>query len=143
MKRILIILLTALGIVGAGAAAAVFFLDIDLKKVMAQEEKEPTAEELAARSYSMESLTTNLSSDHFAVVQINLLADQEKSYKELEVRNPELKAIVISTLAGLTKEDLKGSEGLKTFEDTIKNEVNQVLDDGKVERVLVTDFKIQ
>ncbi|MCA0170584.1 flagellar basal body-associated FliL family protein [Bacillus sp. RAR_GA_16] len=143
MKRILIILLTALGIVGAGAAAAVFFLDIDLKKVVAQEEKEPTAEELAARSYSMEPLTTNLSSDHFAVVQINLLADQEKSYKELEVRNPELKAIVISTLAGLTKEDLKGSEGLKKFEETIKNEVNQVMHDGKVERVLVTDFKIQ
>jgi flagellar protein FliL len=143
MKRILIIFLTALGIVGAGAAAAVFFLDIDLKKVVAQEEKEPTAEELAARSLTMEPLTTNLSSDHFAIVQLNLLADHEKSYKELEVRNPELKAIVISTLAGLTKEDLKGSEGLKTFEETIKNEVNQVLHDGKVERVLVTDFKIQ
>ena len=143
MKRILLIFLTALGIVGAGAAAAVFFLDIDLQKVVAQEEKEPTAEELAARSFTMESLTTNLSSDHFAIVQLNLLADHEKSYKELEVRNPELKAIVILTLAGLTKEDLKGSEGIKTFEETIKNEVNQVLHDGKVERVLVTDFKIQ
>jgi len=143
MKRILIILLTALGIVGAGAAAAVFFLDIDFKKVVAQEEKEPTAEELAARSFTMEPLTTNLSSDHFAIVQLNLLADHEESYKELEVRNPELKAIVISTLAGLTKEDLKGSEGLKTFEESIQNEVNQVMHDGKVERVLVTDFKIQ
>ena len=32
MKRILIILLTAIGIVAAGAVAAVFFLDIDLKE---------------------------------------------------------------------------------------------------------------
>ena len=110
---------------------------------MAQEEKEPTAEELAARSYSMEPLTTNLSSDHFAVVQLNLLADNEKSYKELEVRSPELKSIVISTLAGLTKEDLKGSEGIKKFEETITKETNVIMQDGKVERVLVTDFKIQ
>ncbi|XBC98603.1 hypothetical protein ABFG93_12410 [Pseudalkalibacillus hwajinpoensis] len=89
MKRILIILLAAFGIVAAGAVVAVLFLDIDLKKVMAQDEKEPTAEELAARSYSMESLTTNLSSDHFAIVQLNLLEDNEKSYKELEIRNPD------------------------------------------------------
>ena len=143
MKRILIILLTAIGILAAGAVVAVFFLDIDLKKVVAQEKKEPTAEELAARSYSMEPLTTNLSSDHFAVVQLNLLADNEKSFKELEVRSPELKSIVISTLAGLTKEDLKGSEGIKKFEDTITKETNHIMQDGKVERVLVTDFKIQ
>ena len=143
MKRILIILLTAIGILAAGAVVAVFFLDIDLKKVVAQEKKEPTAEELAARSYSMEALTTNLSSDHFAVVQLNLLADNEKSFKELEVRSPELKSIVISTLAGLTKEDLKGSEGIKKFEDTITKETNHIMQDGKVERVLVTDFKIQ
>ncbi|MGA9290040.1 MAG: flagellar basal body-associated FliL family protein [Anaerobacillus sp.] len=143
MKRILIILLTAIGILAAGAVVAVFFLDIDLKKVVAQEKKEPSAEELAARSYSMEPLTTNLSSDNFAVVQLNLLADNEKSFKELEVRSPELKSIVISTLAGLTKEDLKGSEGIKKFEDTITKETNHIMQDGKVERVLVTDFKIQ
>lgn len=143
VKRVVIILLAALGIVGAGAIAAVLFLDINLKEVIAQQEKEPTAEELAERSYSMEPLTTNLSSENYAVVQLNLLADNEKSYKELEVRNPELKAIVISILAGLSKEDLKGSEGLKQFTLAVQAEINTVLQDGKVERVLVTDFKIQ
>lgn len=143
MKRILIILLTALGIVGIGAVAAVVFLDINLKEVIAQEEKEPTAEELAARSYSMEPLTTNLSSEHYAVVQLNLLADSEEGYKELEVRTPELKSIVISTLAGLSRDDLKGSEGLAKFAETIQAEANKVLHDGQVERVLITDFKIQ
>ena len=139
----MIILLAALGIVGAGAVAAVIFLDINLKEVIAQEEKEPTAEELAARSFSMEPLTTNLSSENYAVVQLNLLADSEKSYKELEVRTPELKAIVISTLAGLSRDDLKGSEGLMNFTKTIQTEANKVLHDGQVERVLITDFKIQ
>ncbi|MDP4551453.1 flagellar basal body-associated FliL family protein [Guptibacillus hwajinpoensis] len=143
MKRILMILLAALGIVGAGAVAAVIFLDINLKEVIAQEEKEPTAEELAARSFSMEPLTTNLTSENYAVVQLNLLADSEKSYKELEVRTPELKAIVISTLAGLSRDDLKGSEGLTNFAKTIQAEANKVLHDGQVERVLITDFKIQ
>ncbi len=137
------ILLAALGIVGAGAVAAVIFLDINLKEVIAQEEKEPTAEELAARSFSMEPLTTNLTSENYAVVQLNLLADSEKSYKELEVRTPELKAIVISTLAGLSRDDLKGSEGLTNFAKTIQAEANKVLHDGQVERVLITDFKIQ
>lgn len=143
MKRILLIVAITLGIVGAGGVAAVFFLDIDLGKVLAQEEKEPTAEELAARSYSMEPITTNLLSDHFAVVQLNILADNEKSYHELEVRNPELKAIVITTLANLSRNDLKGAEGLKAFEASISKQINEVLHDGKVERVLVTDFKIQ
>ncbi len=137
------ILLAALGIVGAGAVAAVIFLDINLKEVIAQEEKEPTAEELAARSFSMEPLTTNLTSENYAVVQLNLLADSEKSYKELEVRTPELKAIVISTLAGLSRDDLKGSEGLTNFAKTIQAEANKILHDGQVERVLITDFKIQ
>lgn len=143
MKRILLIVAITLGIVGAGGVAAVFFLDIDLGKVLAQEEKEPTAEELAARSYSMEPITTNLLSDHFAVVQLNILADNEKSYHELEVRNPELKAIVITTLANLSRNDLKGAEGLKAFEVSISKQINEVLHEGKVERVLVTDFKIQ
>ncbi|MCA0988896.1 flagellar basal body-associated FliL family protein [Guptibacillus algicola] len=143
MKRILLIILATLGVVGGGAFAAVFFLDIDLGKVLAQEEKEPTAEELAARSYSMEPITTNLLSDHYAVVQLNLLADGEKSYHELEVRNPELKSIVISTLANLSRSDLKGAEGLKTFEESIRKQINDVLQDGDIERVLVIDFKIQ
>lgn len=143
MKRIVLIILATLGVVGGGAIAAVFFLDIDLGKVLAQEEKEPTAEELAARSYSMEPITTNLLSDHYAVVQLNLLADGEKSYHELEVRNPELKSIVISSLANLSRNDLKGAEGLKTLEESIRKQINDVLQDGKLERVLVIDFKIQ
>ncbi|WP_377887326.1 flagellar basal body-associated FliL family protein [Alkalihalobacillus sp. R86527] len=143
MKRIILIILATLGVVGGGALAAVFFLDIDLGKVLAQEEKEPTAEELAARSYSMESITTNLLSDHYAVVQLNLLADGGKSYHEIEVRNPELKSIVISTLASLSRNDLKGAEGLKTFEESIRKQINDVLQDGEIERVLVIDFKIQ
>ncbi len=143
MKRIIIIFLSALGIVVAGAAVAVVILDIDLKTVVAQKDKEPSAEELAERSYNTEAITTNLSSDHFAVVQLNLLANNEKSYKELEVRSPEVKAIVISTLADLTKDDLKGNSGLSTFEKAVGSKINKILQDGEIERVLVTDFKIQ
>lgn len=143
MKRIVIIFLSALGILIAGAVVAVVLLDIDLKTVVAQKEKEPSAEELAERSYNTEPITTNLSSDHFAVVQLNLLANNEKSYKEIEVRSPEIKAIIISTLADLTKDDLKGNAGLSSFEKAVGSKINKVLNDGEVERVLVTDFKIQ
>lgn len=91
----------------------------------------------------MDPITTNLLSDHYAVVQLNLLADGGESYHELEVRIPELKSIVIATLANSSRNDLKGAEGLKTFESSIREQINEVLQDGEIERVLITDFKIQ
>ena len=102
-----------------------------------------SASETAELSVETESITTNLYNRDYVVVQFNILLDNKKAKEELEKRTPEVKAIIISTLASLTPEDLQGAEGLNHLEALLMNRFNEILHEGKAIRVLTTAFKIQ
>lgn len=136
MKVIIIAVLT-LAIIGGGA---MFYL----KEPQAESDKKPSAEEIAARSVDTDVITTNLASeDNYAVVQFNILLSTEKAKEEAEKRAPETKAAAISTIAGFTKKDLTGTDGIAALEKELYTKLNEIIQDGKVERVLVTEFKLQ
>ncbi len=135
--KLIIIIVVVLALAGGGA----FFF---LKEPKAEGEKKPSAEEIYARSVDTEVITTNLgSAGNYAVVQFNLLLSTEKAKEEAEKRSPETKAAIISTIAGFSKDELIGTEGIKALEDELYKKLNEIIQDGKVERVLVTEFKLQ
>ncbi|TLS36620.1 flagellar basal body-associated FliL family protein [Pseudalkalibacillus caeni] len=118
-----------------------YFFDIDVAKILKKNEHSVDAQ--IERSINTELLTTNLSSDHFAVVQFNIVLDSKKAYEEVEKRNPEVRAAIISSLANKTKEDLRGAKGIKSLQDSVKQKIESFMTEGKIERILVTEFKIQ
>ncbi|WP_240033985.1 flagellar basal body-associated FliL family protein [Planococcus salinus] len=103
-----------------------------------------SAEELAELSVDTDSITTNLASpNHYAVVQFNIQLSSVEAKEEAAKRTAEIRAAVIATVAGLTKEELTGTDGIATLEQEISAKLDGIIQKGKVERVLVTEFKVQ
>lgn len=142
MGKMMKILILSVLVLGAAGAGAFFFLGQGAEG-SSDKEKKPTAEELAAMSIDTDVITTNLASPNFGVVQFNILLDSEKTKEEAEKRTPEVRAAIISTVAGFTKEELTGADGIAMLEEQLKAKLADIMQTGKVERVLVTEFKVQ
>ena len=138
--KVLVVLILVVAVIGGGA---MFYLKKDL--IFGPEtEKAITAEELAALSIDTDVITTNLASaSNFAIVQFNILLSSEEAKEETEKRTPEVRAAIISTIAGLNKEQLIGGAGIATLEKELSSKLSKIVETGKVERVLVTEFKVQ
>lgn len=136
----LLVIVFVVAFIGAGA---MFYLKKDL--IFGPEtEKAITAEELAELSIDTDVITTNLASaSNFAIVQFNILLSSEEAKEETEKRTPEVRAAIISTIAGLNKDQLIGGDGITTLEKELSAKLGKIVETGKVERVLVTEFKIQ
>lgn len=136
-KNIFIIIILAT-VIGVGAA---FFF---AQKMEGSEDKVLTAEELVELSIDTDVITTNLASaSNFAVVQFNIAVDNKKAKEEMEKRTSEVRAAIISTIAGFKKEDLVSKDGIAALEEQLTIKLNDMLEKGNIERVLVTEFKVQ
>lgn len=137
--KVLLVIVFAVAVVGA---SAMYYM----KKVEGEPETEKaiTAEELAELSIDTDVITTNLASaSNFAIVQFNILLSSEEAKAETEKRTPEVRAAIISTIAGLKKDQLIGGDGINILEKELSAKLGKIVETGKVERVLVTEFKIQ
>ena len=136
----LVVLILVVAVIGGGA---MFYLKKDL--IFGPEtEKAITAEELAELSIDTDIITTNLASaSNFAIVQFNILLSSEETKIEAENRTAEVRAAIISTMASFTKDQLAGKEGIVNLEQELSSKLGNIVQTGKVERVLVTEFKVQ
>lgn len=126
-------------IIGGGAA---FY--VGQKDAEAEEEKPLSAEELAEMSIDTDVITTNLASPgNYGVVQFNILLSDIETKEEAEKRTAEVRAAVISTVAGFTKDELAGEGGIKMLEEELTARLSEVFEKGTVDRILVTEFKMQ
>lgn len=138
MKKVLIVLLIA---ALAGAGGAFYFIQ---KEAKAETDAPLTADEIVELSVDTEAITTNLATpSSYAVVQFNILLGDKKIKEEMAKRHPEIRAAAIATLAGMEKEELIGTEGITLLQDEMTAQLQELVGKGKVERVLVTEFKVQ
>ena len=136
LKTFLVIVLS-IAIIGTGAT---FLLG---KEVLGCGNDRPSAEDIAELSVDTDIITTNLASNNFGVVQFNILLDNKDAKEELDKRKPEVRAAIISTLAGFTKDQLVGRQGIINLEEELLSKLQTMVETGMVERVLVTEFKVQ
>jgi len=137
--KVILILFFVIAVIGAGA---MFYLKQDSAE--AESPKEVTAEEIAALSIDTDVITTNLASTgNYGIVQFNILLSSEEAKHETEKRKAEVRAAIISTVAGFTKEELIGKEGIGKLEQELSSKLEDIVVTGEVERVLVTEFKLQ
>ncbi len=63
--------------------------------------------------------------------------------KNLEKRIFQVNNIIILELSEKKTEDIKGKDGQKKLEEDIKVKINELMQDGKVEKVYITQFLLQ
>ena len=60
--------------------------------------------------------------------------DSKKAKQELEKRMFQVKNIIILELSDKTAETIKGKEGHKQFEEELKGKINEIMQEGKIEK---------
>ncbi|MGE6487488.1 flagellar basal body-associated FliL family protein [Paenisporosarcina sp. NPDC076898] len=139
--KVIVIMFFAVVLLGGGA---MFFLKDDVLGKEKEKETSVSAEELAEMSVDTDIITTNLASpNNFAIVQFNILLSSKETKEEAEKRKPEVRAAIISTIASFTKDELIGNEGIVKLEKELSAKLERIVETGEVERVLVTEFKLQ
>lgn len=131
------ILLVAITLVGAIAVVVI------LKVTGEDKEKEITIDEVLEASVDIPQMTANLASNDFIRISFKIQTDSVKAKEELEKRDFQVKNIIILELSEKTAEDLKGKEGQQKLENDLKTKISEIMQEGKVEHVYITESLLQ
>lgn len=133
----MLIILIAITLVGAVAVVVV------LKVTGAEKAEGPSIDEVLEASVDIPEITTNLAGDDFIRISFKIQTDSKKAKEELEKRDFQVKNIIIHLLSEKTSEEIQGNEGQTQLETQLKDEINELMQEGKVEKVYITGSLLQ
>ncbi|MBS4177114.1 flagellar basal body-associated protein FliL [Lederbergia citrea] len=132
----MIIILTAILLLGA-------FAIIVMKKLESgNTEKASSIEEVLKVSVDVPELMTNLKSNEYVKISFKVQTDGKKAKEEFQMRDFQIKNLIISELSEMEADDLQGKKGKKQLEETMKVKINDLMQDGKIVRVYITSYII-
>ncbi|MFD2443530.1 flagellar basal body-associated protein FliL [Bacillus sp. CGMCC 1.16607] len=137
LLMIMIVMLVAIALVGAIAVTII------LKTSNEGKEKEPSIEEIIEASVDVPELTTNLASNDFIRISFKIQTDGKKAKEELEQRDFQVKNIIIQELSEKKSEELKSKEGKIQLENTLKEKIDSLMQEGHVVKVYITQSLLQ
>ncbi|MEN2986142.1 MAG: flagellar basal body-associated FliL family protein [Thermodesulfovibrionaceae bacterium] len=140
-KKLLIILIAAVIIVAAGATASYFLI---LNKPSSPTETK--SKEIQGINFAFEPFVVNLmdqGGNKYLKVSIQLELANAKFAEVAKNKTPQLRDAIITLLTNKTSEELITPEGKILLKDEIKNRANQILGEGSVLNVYLTDFVMQ
>ncbi|MCK6206208.1 flagellar basal body-associated protein FliL [Bacillus infantis] len=137
LVMIMLIILIAITLVGAVALVVV------LKFTGEEKDKEPSIEEVLEASVDITEITTNLASDDLIRISFKVQTDNKKAKEELEKRDFQVKNIIIEELSEKNADELQGKEGKQSLQDDLKTKINSLMQEGKVEKVYITESLLQ
>ncbi len=137
LLTIMLIILVSLTLVGGVALIAFFQLSKH------DENKELTIDEIVESSIDIPEITTNLEGDKFIRISMKVQTESPESAEELTKRDFQVNNILISELSEMSPEDLDGRQGKLALEDSIKNKINELMNEGEVQKVYITSYIIQ
>ncbi|PID22636.1 flagellar basal body-associated protein FliL [Sporosarcina sp. P3] len=140
-KLLTISLIILVSITLIGVVAVVLILNFN--KDSEGEEKAPSIDEIIESSVDMEEITTNLSGRNFVRISLKIQTDSKKAAEELTKRDFQVKNLAIQELSEMTTKDLEGKAGKQQFEDTIKAKLNELMQDGEIQKVYIVSYIIQ
>lgn len=136
LLTIMLIILVTITLVGVIAVVLVTQLN------KGPESSEPTIDDILVASVDIPELTTNLADGSFVRLQLKIQTTSEKSAEELLKRDFQVKDIVIQELSEMEKSALEGKQGKVAFQNTIKSQINELLQEGEVQKVYFTSYII-
>ena len=139
MLTIILIALVSITLLGL----IVVVLLMQFNKESGSEPAEPTIDEILVASVDVSEITTNLADKRFARIQLKITTDSEDAAAELLKRDFQTKNIVIQELSEMTSQSLEGKQGKIAFQNTIKAQLNELMQEGEVQQVYITSYVIQ
>lgn len=103
----------------------------------------PTIDEIIESSVDIPEITTNLADGSFVRITLKIQASDKKAGEELSKRDFQVKNIVIQELSEMEEKALEGKQGKITFQDAIKSQVNELMQEGEVTQVYITSYVLQ
>lgn len=145
-KKLLLLIIIAVVVLVAGGGAAYFFVfkGGGEKKENAQAKKE--SKDATGVNFSFEPFVVNLMDSggtKYLKVSIQIELADAKLIEKAKARTPQLRDAVITLLSTKTSEELISSEGKIILKDEIKQRANQILGEGTVLNVYLTEFVMQ
>lgn len=107
------------------------------------EAKGPTIDELVESKVDIPEITTNLADGSFVRLTLTLQASDKEAGEELLKRDYQVKDILIQELSEMEEEGLKGKQGKVAFQNTIKSQINELMQSGEVTQVYFTSYVLQ
>ena len=105
--------------------------------------QEPTADEIVKASVEIPEITTNLAGSEYIKISFTIQTDSEKAKEELAKRNFQAENIIITQLSEMKGKELTGKAGKEKLQEAIKNDLNKLMQEGKVEQVYITSLILQ
>ncbi|GAB7053987.1 MULTISPECIES: flagellar basal body-associated FliL family protein [Paenibacillus] len=107
--------------------------------------KKLTPDEVRDNTFSMKDVLTNLSGGNNKFIKVSFAFELEnkKAREEFEKLETQMKAIVIQTLADMTPDQVSGSKGFDNLTSALMNKMNPLLQQGKLNQILITDIVLQ
>ncbi|MDP4161458.1 MAG: flagellar basal body-associated protein FliL [Bacillota bacterium] len=137
LLMIMLILLVSILLVGGVAAVVIY----KVKGTTAK--KGPTIDQVLEDSYDLPQITTNLASDGFIRMSFKIQTDSTNAKDEVTKRDFQIKNIIIQELSEKQAKDIQSKEGKLQLQETLKNKINELMQDGKVVKVYITDYLLQ
>lgn len=131
---IIVVTLTLVGIIG-------LILTLQLKGDSTG--KEPTIDDILEASVDVPEIMTNLSGRQYIKISLKIQTTDKKAAVELAKRDFQVQNTVIQELSEMTSKDFEGKAGKQAFEDSIKSQLNPLMQEGKIERVYIVSYIIQ
>ncbi|APH05251.1 flagellar basal body-associated protein FliL [Bacillus weihaiensis] len=138
LLSIMLVIIVSITLIGVTALVVVMkFIGED------GEEKAPSIEEVVAASVDIPEITTNLSSGNIVRLSFKIETESKKAMEELTQREFQVRDIIISELANTTSDQLDGKDGMDKFKEQIKNKINELMQEGKVNKIYTTSYILQ
>jgi flagellar FliL protein len=133
----MVILLLAIGLVGTVTV-------IIINKVNAKPTNgKLSIDQIIEYSVDVPEITTNLYNGDFIKISYKIQTSNKDAKAELGKRDFQVKNIIIQQLSQMKSEQFKQKDSITNLENSIKNQLNSIMQDGKVERVYTTSFILQ
>ncbi|WP_174735015.1 flagellar basal body-associated protein FliL [Mesobacillus harenae] len=137
LLTIMVSLLIAISLIGAAAVVTV------LKVTGETQGKEPSIDDVLEASVDIPQITTNLASGDFIRISFKIQTDSKDAKEELEKRDFQVKNVIIHELSEKNNDELQGKEGKQNLEDVLKSKLNEIMQDGQVVKVYITESLLQ
>ncbi len=138
-KLLTIMLIILVSITLIGVVALILVMQFSKES----DEKAPTIDEIIEASIDIPEITTNLSEDAFIRLSLKIQTDSTEAGEELTKRDFQVKNIVIQELSEMTAKELEGKAGKQAFQNALKLQINDLMQDGEVQQVYITSYIIQ
>ncbi|PWW27362.1 flagellar FliL protein [Cytobacillus oceanisediminis] len=137
LLMIMLIMLVAITLVGAIALVVVMKFTGD------EGTKEPTIDEVLEASVDIPQVTANLASNDYIRISFKIQTESKKAKEELEKRDFQVKNLIIQELSEMKAEDIQGKQGQIKLQDDLKNKINDLMQEGKIVKVYITESLLQ